>query len=251
MLIIKLAGDIKIENDIGRIFRTHNIVEYKSPDDSMNEDTFLKVYGYACLYKAQEKNVNDIPLEDISITLVRKGYPRKLFGWMEAHSYEVIEQYPGIYYVYREDDFPIQIIVSKYLSKENQKWLTLLDGGLSKNDAQRAIVQSNELLKGYERAYADSLLQVVVKENEDVFDEIKKEDEKMCEALRKLMEPEFNEELEKRTKEVTKEVTEKVTKAVTEEVILRCLKKAYDYETISDISGATIQEIQAIAKDVN
>lgn len=77
----------------------------------------------------------------------------------------------------------------------------------------------------------------------------------MCEALRKLMEPEFNEELEKRTKEVTKEVTEKVTKevtkAVTEEVILRCLKKAYDYETISDISGATIQEIQAIAKDVN
>lgn len=81
----------------------------------------------------------------------------------------------------------------------------------------------------------------------------------MCEALRKLMEPEFNEELEKRTKEVTKEVTEKVTKevtkavtkAVTEEVILRCLKKSYDYETISDISGATIQEIQAIAKDVN
>ena len=35
LLIIKKRNDISIENTIGRIFRKHNIIEYKSPDDSM------------------------------------------------------------------------------------------------------------------------------------------------------------------------------------------------------------------------
>lgn len=33
VLIIKKDTDVSIEKNIGRIFRTHNIIEYKSPDD--------------------------------------------------------------------------------------------------------------------------------------------------------------------------------------------------------------------------
>ena len=240
LLIIKKSQDVQIDTDIGRIFKSHNILEYKSPDDSLNEDSFLKVIGYACLYKADEERNGEIEMEDVSVTLIRERFPRKLFRWLREHNYQLEEKYRGIYYVFRKGDFATQVIVSKRLSKKNQKWLTLLKRGLSKEDAQRAIIQTNELTNGAEKSYADSILQVVVKENEGIFDEIKKEDERMCEALRKLMEPEFREELEKATKEVTKEVTK--------EIILRGIKKGYTMETISDISGASIEEIQDIVK---
>ncbi|MBQ3027445.1 MAG: hypothetical protein IJD26_00065, partial [Lachnospiraceae bacterium] len=51
VLIIKKDKDRKIKKNIGRIFRTYNIIEYKSPDDSLSIDDFYKVYGYTCFYK--------------------------------------------------------------------------------------------------------------------------------------------------------------------------------------------------------
>ena len=36
ILIIKKLKDIPIRKDIGRIFRKHNIIEYKSPSDSLS-----------------------------------------------------------------------------------------------------------------------------------------------------------------------------------------------------------------------
>lgn len=44
-----------------------------------------------------------------------------------------------------------------------------------------------------EKEYADSILQVVLSENREIFDIVKKEESEMCEALRELMEPEFRE----------------------------------------------------------
>ena len=46
LLIIKKAGET-IHKNIGRIFRTYNLVEYKSPKDYLAVDDFYKVYGYA------------------------------------------------------------------------------------------------------------------------------------------------------------------------------------------------------------
>ncbi len=34
LLIIKKLADVRIENEIGRIFKRYNVVEYKSPQDS-------------------------------------------------------------------------------------------------------------------------------------------------------------------------------------------------------------------------
>ena len=45
VLIIKKDGDYQVQKNIGRIFRGHNIVEYKSPADSLNIDDFYMVYA--------------------------------------------------------------------------------------------------------------------------------------------------------------------------------------------------------------
>ena len=52
ILIIKKLRDVQIKKTIGRIFRKHNIIEYKSPDDSLSVNDFYKVYGYGCIYQS-------------------------------------------------------------------------------------------------------------------------------------------------------------------------------------------------------
>ena len=140
MLIIKKPKDVEIKNDIGKLFRGHNIIEYKSPDDSLNLDTFVKVIGYACLYKSGELHVDEIDLRDITITLIRKNRPIKLLKWLRKNDYIVEKKYKGIYYVSQKHVFPAQIIVTRELSKERQKWLTLL-----MNDLGELIKQLNIL----------------------------------------------------------------------------------------------------------
>ena len=99
LLIIKKSQNVVTKNHLGRIFRGRNIIEYKSPDDSMNVDTFIKVIGYACLYKANEVLIDDIRLDDITITLVQEGYPEKLFRWFLENDFVITEKYQGIFYV--------------------------------------------------------------------------------------------------------------------------------------------------------
>ena len=42
LLVIKKDKDVVIDNDIGEIFRTHNLVEFKSPDDGLTIDDLCK-----------------------------------------------------------------------------------------------------------------------------------------------------------------------------------------------------------------
>ena len=71
LLIIEKRKNVQIQNEIGRIFRRHNVIEYKSPDDGMTIDDFFKTLGYAYLYKGLGEKVDQIPLEELTISLFR------------------------------------------------------------------------------------------------------------------------------------------------------------------------------------
>ena len=55
LLVIKKEPGVQIHKNIGRIFRRHNIVEFKSPKDYLSINDFYKVYAYACLYQSDTK----------------------------------------------------------------------------------------------------------------------------------------------------------------------------------------------------
>ena len=59
LLIIKKEGDQPIRNEIGRLFRKYNIIEYKSLKDELNIDTLYKVGAYTSLYKAYGDTVDE------------------------------------------------------------------------------------------------------------------------------------------------------------------------------------------------
>ena len=109
VLIVKKKGKQPIRKNIGRIFRKHNIIEYKSPEDYLSVNDFYKVYGYTCFYQSETKRVKEIPPEEITITFICNHYPQKLLEHLrQFKGIEVKKQEAGIYYLFG-DSFPIQI----------------------------------------------------------------------------------------------------------------------------------------------
>ncbi|MDE7207033.1 MAG: hypothetical protein K2N90_07745 [Lachnospiraceae bacterium] len=210
LLVIKKSGTTVIENEIGKIFKRSNIIEYKSPHDSEGVNEYFKAYAYASLYKISESGTSGNP-EEITITMIRRGKPYKLFKWFEAHACTVRKRYDGVYYIENAGFFETQVIVGKELNDENHIWLKSLTDRLDREQAKELIRQSGKLLDRPESDYAESVLQVVSKANRKVFEELKKEDGDMYSALVELMQPEIDEATEKVRNETWDEASAKKT----------------------------------------
>jgi len=131
-IVIKKTKNVEIKKNIGKIFRTWNLIEYKSPDDYVSINDFYKVYGYACIYK----HLKEIAVTDLTITLVESHYPRELIKHLRnIRGYTVAETHAGLYTV-SGDIIPIQIIDSRKLIAEDNVWLKNLDKELSFSDIE-------------------------------------------------------------------------------------------------------------------
>ena len=190
--VVKVKRDCKIKNEIGKIFRKHNIFEYKSPMDELNIDTFYKAVAYACLYKVLPNHVNEIPAEEITITLIRDRKPVKLLGELEKSGYGYKKEAAGIYYV-NGAMFPMQIIESSELDVDMHVQLKALTNHLEESLMRQYLLQVSTF-EGREKNLADIVLQVIVNSNMEKVREWKGSERIMCEALRVLMADELNEE---------------------------------------------------------
>ena len=190
LLIIKKESDLLLDNEIGIIFRGHNILEYKSPDDHLDIDTFYKACAYACLYKSYGETIDSIKADDITVTLVRDAKPYALFKYFKEHGYWVTKSYKGIYYVEGSVLFPTQIIVTRELEQGNHIWLKSLSDRMEKQDVERLLESISHLTKKTDRELADSVLGVSVRANKQVIEELIG-DSCMNQALMEIMEPQL------------------------------------------------------------
>ncbi|MBO5352345.1 MAG: 3-isopropylmalate dehydrogenase [Anaerotignum sp.] len=185
VLIIKKNTERKIKKNIGQMFRKHNIIEYKSPGDYLCIDDFYKVFGYACFYKSDTGIMNEIKAEEITISYVCSRYPREMMRHCrKVLGLQVVCQEQGIYYI-SGAWFPIQLIVTKELTAEENLWLK----SLTKNLKDTALAE--RLIREYEKHQKDkrytSVMELVVRANAQKFSEVKN----MCNALKELMKDEF------------------------------------------------------------
>jgi hypothetical protein len=212
LLIIKKDPALIINNRIAAIFKSHNIIEYKSPRAYVSVFDFNKVCGYAYIYSALRKT----PLEDITVTLIEDHYPRKLFAYLNRLGCSIEETWGGIYRIrYAKMPLPaMQLIERKRLSANDNLWLKSLGDSLGVAELKRLLKESRKgaasVVKG---AYMDLLLTV----NRETVKEM---------AMRKIVtwEEIFKEtgqieEWEERVKaQVEERVTAKVEKRVTAQV---------------------------------
>lgn len=188
LLIIKKAASVHVSSEIGRLFKGHNIVEYKSPEDHLDIDTFYKTLAYGCLYKSYGKTVDAIKAEDITISVIRETKPMELFHYFEEHGCTIVKDCRGVYYIEGKTWFPTQIVVTSELDRDVHEWLMALSGKLKKEDVLKLLNDRNCLTEKQDRELADSVLEVSFGANKKIVDDLIG-DESMYEVLMEIMEP--------------------------------------------------------------
>ena len=190
-LVIKLEPGHVIKKSIGKLFRQHNIVEYKSPEDYISINDFYKVMGYVCIYQSDTEKVMEIPPEELTVTFVCSHYPAALIRYLKGNCrISLREMFEGIYYI---DGlmFPAQVLVTDQLSKEDYIWLSRLRKDLEiKSDIEPLALA----YKGKEKdPLYQAVMDLIIRANQEQYEEGKK----MCEALRELFADELEEREEK------------------------------------------------------
>ena len=136
--------------------------------------------------------MDEIPAEEITITLIRDRKPVKLLGELEKSGYGYKKEAAGIYYV-NGAMFPMQIIESSELDVDMHVQLKALTNHLEESLMRQYLLQVSTF-EGREKNLADIVLQVIVNSNMEKVREWKGSERIMCEALRVLMADELNEE---------------------------------------------------------
>lgn len=192
LLIIKKEASVHIDNDIGSLFRGHNILEYKSPEDHLDIDTFSKTLAYAYLYKAYGNTLDEIRMDDMTVSIIREARPVGLFRYFKEHGYSVSSEHDGIYHIEGPFPFPAQVIVTGELDRASHTWLKALSGKLDKEDIQDLLEKISQMTEKNDRKMADSVLEVSIGANRRIVEELMGDDN-MFETLMEIMEPKIEE----------------------------------------------------------
>lgn len=242
LLIIKKNPTAEIKNEIGAFFRGHNIIEYKSPEDGLNINTFYKVQGYACLYKAAGTAAAKIQEDDITTTVVREGKPRELFARFAQKGFGISDTCKGVYRIHTGSLFPTQVVVTGELDRNGHIWLKSLSEKLQEEDVTQLLKRVSGLTGEFDREMADSILKVSIGANKQLIKAMM-EDESMYESLMELMEP----RLVLRDKTKLEEGMRQGVQQGQRITAVRMLKSGrYTLEEIADISGLSLQEIEML-----
>lgn len=139
LIVIRKSPDVCINNEIGKIFKGHNLIECKSPGDQTGE-SLLKPLGYVFLYIAHADNGSCINANDITISIVREQKPKKLIKKLTKQGLGIVESGKGIYYICGSL-FSMQIIVFNELSSDEQNWIQSLTAEFEKEDAEKMVLR--------------------------------------------------------------------------------------------------------------
>ena len=257
LLIIKKVKNAKIINEIGQFFKQHNVCEYKSPDDDLDIDVFFKVIAYALFYKSSGNEVNSIDISDITVTFVRKRKPVKLFDDLKRYNILFEQTSKGIYMIKWEFLCDVQILVTREMNPEEHIWLTSLSDHIEEKQARRLIKEVHTLTEKDDKEYADSVLQIAMERNKEIFDKIRR-DELMCQALWDFFKTEI--EQEKRNSEICGERRGEqrgerrgeqrgaYTKLIS--IIIKKIQRGKDILSISDALEEPVEVIRPIYEAV-
>ena len=199
----------------------------------------------SCFYKSDTSQMDSIPIEELTITLVTGKYPRKLIHHLKTKlRYQVKKAESGIYYV-TGDKIPIQIIVTKELTEAENLWLKSRTNELEQNETAEKLLE--EYSKNQANALYRSVMELIVRANKQKFEEVKG----MCDALRELMKDEIDAEVKRQVQErIDAEVNKKVQEKIDAEVDAQ-VKEKINAEVESAVEITKKESTKATEKRIN
>ena len=152
-----------------------------------------------------------------------------------TRDFTVVKFDEGIYHISGEI-FPIQIIHTAKLSKENNFWLRNLTNDLKvREDARKLLERYNE--RQQEHLY-QSVMDVIVKANIELFEEV----DDMCDALMEIVKPKVEAKIKEATEKALQEgrIREKI------DLISKKLAKGMSVEEIAELLEEPVEMVQKL-----
>ena len=218
LVIIKKQSDIPSgnENNLCGILSRYNILEYKSPSDTMTIDDYYKVNAYACLFKTDSRYSDRIKAMDITIILVCSKRPLKLLKYLKNCCKMVITTIsPGIYEAAGSGLFRTYMIVAHPRYGGSYPWPNALTDSFTDHDRTHV----KQLLKEVDEspdANREAVLELLMKANPELIQKIKKEED--MRSLQILFAPELAEAKAKLRIQVEQEVRDEFDQKVRAQV---------------------------------
>jgi hypothetical protein len=160
VIIIILRENIKIDKNIARIFKKHNVFEYKSPDDRLTENDYYNGLSYALQYKAI--NRSKVSIDELTMSFVCLNKPVRLLSHLRKRGHNIINVSDGVYYI-KDHEIPVQIIVSIELPEDENLFLRSLRKGVEEESIDK-LFQAEEKGNLPEDDYSN-FMDVVAKAN--------------------------------------------------------------------------------------
>ena len=135
-------------------------------------DIFYKVQAYTGLYKASGETVNQIPAQEVTVSLFRDTCPREMMEQLKALGAEITVRHDGIYRIEKMGLFPAQLIVTGELKEETHAILRVLSNRATRRDVEAFLTATKDMRTEGDIARLDAILQVSATANRIVFDEI-------------------------------------------------------------------------------
>ena len=126
LLAIIKSADVEIQNEIGKIFQGHNIIDYTYFDGELDVDHLYKAIAYVSLYKSSGFQDNLIKADDVTVTIVSRDMPQQLFEYLNGSGIIPEKKGKGIYQFKNTMPFVIQVIVRSEMGNIEQNWLESL-----------------------------------------------------------------------------------------------------------------------------
>lgn len=133
--------------------------------------------------------------------MFRETYPAKLFKALRLLGLEIERRYPGIYYIRGWKAMPdVQIVVTRKLRRKTRRALKVLSKKAEEEDVRAFIQEAARLTEPGERSNVDAVMQASVAANRELYENLRRCNPCMCEALRELMKEEIEREIEEETR---------------------------------------------------
>ena len=180
---------------IFRIFRQHNIIEYKNPNDVLNQRVISKAIGYANLYIGLAEHKDDRPRNEVSISIFRESRNDGLFRTMLTDGTLEKTDVDGIYRILKLTDLPMQIVVIGELKGEEYAAYRLLSEHADEKDVEIVAEKIRKAQTPDEQENGQRLMEFVEKKNPGILRRAIGGDEDMASILMDVLEPEINERM--------------------------------------------------------
>ena len=205
-LVLVDKEGVSFKKAIFRNFRQQNVIEYKRPDDSLNDRTLRKAIAYANHLIALAEHEEDVPPDQVTITIFRSKENPYLFKQMLADGRMTKDEVEGIYHVHGYTDLPFQVIVTSELAGDEYAAYRALTKDADMADVEKvmddAISETDEVKRRHYRV----LLDLISEKNPNTVEELKRRNPNMGPKWKEIFKDEIDDEKRQTTLENIKSV---------------------------------------------